>query len=277
MSKTLINPVNGKIYRELTESGLTGDTSILSESIIIDLEGGNLMSLKDINNSGIPFIEIGGVIPTTTTTSSTTSTTTLAPTTTTTTVVAQVHKVNVGENNYNFGDVATWQNNAADTETTARTILDQNGVDQGLTLRIIEGVYGSNISKKTLQSTTGFTSSNANFPTDVLIKGLSGYITNGEPAILRISGLTVGSSYTFDVFSTVNEAETGWSASEIDYTSLTASGGSANDSASLNPIDNTSSAMTVTNTANAQGFIDLNFFGNGNFDRPVVNAIIITK
>ena len=212
-------------------------------------------------------------VTTTSTSTTSTSTTTAAP------VTSQVHKLSLGEVNSTFEGVAsTWQNVGIDYDTTPLVLLDEDGVDQGLTLKIPESTISINVSKKTLH--TSITSGDANFPDAVLIKGYNSYgkfVTDNENGTIRISGLTSGVEYTFEIFSSVDVAVTGWAVSDSDYTGFILSGGTANDTDNLNPIDNTGTTITLTNTPNELGFIDLCFRGNEDWNHPVMNAVIITK
>jgi hypothetical protein len=221
----------------------------------------------------------GSTTTTTTTSSITTTTTTLTPTTTTTTTIlsSQIHKLSLGELNSNFEEISlTWQSVGTDYDTTPLTLLDENGVDQGLTLNLPESTISINVRKIILNS--GITSGDAEFPDDVLIRGYDSYgafISQNKNAVIRISGCT-NDTYTFKIYCTVNNDVTGWAVSDTDYTELILSGGTADDTSSLNPINN-STVITLSNTPNDQGYIDICFTGNEDWDHPVMNAIIISK
>jgi len=201
-------------------------------------------------------------------------------TTTTTLSSSEIHKLSLGESDNTFeGTELTWQNVGKDGDSAPLILLDQNGDDQGLRFIIPEDTISENVRKQTLW--TEITSGNVSFPDDILLLGVDSYgafISDDQNGVLRISGLTTGSTYSFEVFSTLNSTTTGWSVSDSDYTGLILSGGTATgNTGNINPIGNTGNTITLENTSNDLGIIDLHFTGDEDWDHPVINAMIITK
>ena len=190
----------------------------------------------------------------------------------------QTHKLSIGELNNTFeGTSPTWMNTSIDTDTTPLIILDEDGVDQGITLKIPEDTISMNLIKRQL-NLTGFTSNNVYFPSAIMVRGLDSYgkfITDAKNAVLQFSGLT-NNKYTFKIFCSVDLSVTGWSSDEADYVSLKLTGSEADDTATLNPIDNNTHIITLSNYP-VNGLISLEFTGDLDWTHPVVNAIIITK
>lgn len=230
-------------------------------------------SLRGVNYT--PTIRVTGTTTTTTTvppppTTTTTSTTTPA-------LYSERHKLNLGEFNNTFeGTSATWMNIGRDFDSDPLVILDEDGTNQGVTFKVPESTTSMNITKRELNS--GITSAHVEFPDNVLLRGLDGYgkfITDVKNSILRISGLT-NDTYTFSIYCTSNPSVTGWAVSDTDYVGLKLVGGGVDDTDSLNPIINTN-VITLSNTPNVSGYIDLEFYGDQDWDHAHINAIIITK
>lgn len=191
----------------------------------------------------------------------------------------EIHNISVGEDNNTFaGTSPTWANFANDWDTTPAVILDVDGIDQGIKLKIPEATDSMNVRKQTVH--TSISSGDPDFPDAILIKAFDSYgkfITDSKNGILRFSGMQAGVTYTFKVFCSVNLATIGWAESDADYTGLKLAGGGPDDISSLNPIDNLSNVITLTNTPDGSGEINLEFYGDEDWDHPLINAIIISR
>lgn len=198
---------------------------------------------------------------------------TLAP------VVSTIYKITFGENNSTFESVASgWNSNGVDVEgSSPLTLYTTSGNTGSATIQLASA--SMNVIKRSNLNIATVSSSNVNFPDAVLIKGSDAYgrfITDGTTGLYYFDGFDTSATYSFEIFSSVNLSSTGWATSDADSVTFRLIG-AATVSSTINPVNNLSNTVDLSVKPDVSGRIELQMYGDEDWDHAFVNAMIITK